>query len=161
MAAQFYGKKILHLTDNQAVESIMMSGSRKPNIQSVALAIFMACRDLKIDLKVEWRPRDNFLLAHADLGSKSFDESYVSLSFDSFSCLLDHFSGVQINVDGSASFHNKKADIFSSKSEEPENTGTNFFSQRLFPSLCYYCFPPPGIMLATTLHLAMFGVTQS
>ena len=159
VATQFYGKKILHLTDNQAVESIMMSGSRKPNIQSIALAIFMACRDLKIDLKVEWRPRDNFLLAHADLGSKSFDESNVSLSFDSFSYLLDHFSEVQINVDGFASFHNRKADIFFSKSEEPENTGTNFFSQRLFPSLGYYCFPPPGIILATILHLAMFRVT--
>ena len=45
------------------------------------------------------------------------------------------------------------------KSEEPENTGTNFFSQRLFPSLGYYCLPPPGIMLATILHLAMFRVT--
>ena len=82
-----------------------------------------------------------------------------AMSLSASSCLLGHFSGVQINVDGSASFHNRKADIFFSKSEEPENTGTNFFSQRSFPSLDYFCFSPPGIRLATILHLAMFRVT--
>ena len=110
VAAQFQGKKILHLTDNQAVESIMLTGSKKPEIQDTALAIFMACRTLKIDLKVEWRPRDHFLLAHADLGSKSFDESNVSLSFDSFAVLLEVFAEVRIDVDGFASHDNRKAD---------------------------------------------------
>ena len=159
VAAQFQGKKILHLTDNQAVESIMLSGSRKPEIQNIALAIFMACRRLKIDLKVEWRPRDHFLLAHADLGSKSFDENNVSLSFDSFLTVLQFFQEVQIDVDGFASLCNRKAEIFFSKSDEPNSSGTNFFSQRLFSSLGYYCFPPPGVILATILHLAMFGVS--
>ena len=81
-----------------------------PSKRQLSCGVHHDVRDLKIDLKVEWRPRDNFLLAHADLGSKSFDENNVSLSFDSFSCLLDHCSGVQINVDGSASFHNRKAE---------------------------------------------------
>ena len=75
MASQFQGKKILHRTVNQAVKKIMLTGSKKPEIQDTALAMFMACRTLKIELKVEWRPQDHFLLAHADLGSKSFDES--------------------------------------------------------------------------------------
>ena len=57
------------------MKKIMLTGSKKPEIQDTALAIFMACRTLKIELKVEWRPQDHFLLAHADLGSKSFDES--------------------------------------------------------------------------------------
>ena len=43
VAERFTGQKILHLTDNQAVESIMSTGSRKPEIQEVALDIFMAC----------------------------------------------------------------------------------------------------------------------
>ena len=73
-AEQFAGKRILHLTDNQAVESIMLTGSKKQHIQKVALDIFSACRSLKIDLRVEWRPRDHFLPVHADLGSKSFDQ---------------------------------------------------------------------------------------
>ena len=52
-----------------------------PSKRQLSCGVHHDVRDLKIDLKVEWRPRDNFLLAHADLGSKSFDESNVSLSF--------------------------------------------------------------------------------
>ena len=156
VAEQFAGQKILHLTDNQAVESIMSTGSRKPVIQKVALDIFMACRNLKIDLKVEWRPRDHFLLEHADCGSKSFDENNVSLDFNSFAKLLEVFPEVRVDVDGFAQYCNRKAEIFFSRGQEPESTGVNFFSQRLFPSLSYYCFPPPGVIVATIHHLRLF-----
>lgn len=154
--AQFAGKKVLHLTDNQAVTSIMEVGSSKPKIQKVVLEIFLRCRDLNIDISTEWRPRDNALLQHADLGSKSFDENSVSLDFSSFSALLEFFPEVPIDVDGFAQSYNKKAEIFFSKQSEPEAAGLNFFSQKLSPSLSYYCFPPPGVLLATILHLAMF-----
>ena len=156
VADQFAGQKILHLTDNKAVESIMSTGSRKLEIQEVALAIFMACRRLRIELRVEWRPREHFLLEHADIGSKSIDENNVSLNFNSFSQLLEAFPEVRVDVDGFAQYCNRKAEIFFSKMPEPESTGVNFFSQRLFPYLSYYCFPPPGVILATILHLSSY-----
>ena len=69
------------------------------------------------------------------------------------------FPEVRVDVDCFAQFCNRKAKIFFSRREELGSTGVNFFSQRLFRSLSYYCFPPPGVILATILHLAAFGVS--
>ena len=62
-------------------------------------------------------------------------------------------------MDAFAQFCNRKADIFFSRLDETGSSGINFFSQRLFPSLGYYCFPPPGVILATIIHLAWFKVS--
>merc|ERR1712243_463319 len=75
---RFSGMKVVHYTDNQAVKSIIEIGSKKIHLLQIALEIFHACKEKKIRLSVEWKPRDHPLLQHADLGSKSFDESAYS-----------------------------------------------------------------------------------
>ena len=122
----------------------------------IALEIFHACKEKKIRLSVEWKPRDHPLLQHADLGSKSFDESAYSLDFSSFLVILEYFNDVSIDIDVMANFWNRKSNCFFSKSDEWGAAAVNFFSQKLDPSLSYYCFPPPSLIVAAILHFFKF-----
>ena len=154
--SKFEGKTILHLTDNQAAVAIWNSGSRKKHIQEIATEIFETCRRRNIELKIEWRSRDNPLLSWADSGSKSFDSSAFSLDYSSFLKILEFIHPASINVDCCASSWNKKALVYFSKHQEPHSSGVNFFSQSLPRGLFYYAFPPPGLITAFILHLAKF-----
>lgn len=157
-ADKFKNSKVDHYTDNQAVESIMEIGSRKPELQNLVLEIVEACREKRTELKVVWKPRDHFLLKHADLGSKSFDDGDYTLDFNSFSLLLETFPEVRFDVDCMSNVWNTKAKIFFSKFDVSNNSGVNFFSQTLFTNLSYYCFPPPSLIVPALLHLAKYEV---
>ena len=152
---RFSNSSVLHLTDNMAVCSIMEVGSRKKHLMHLALDIFSACREKKIDLIVEWRPRNHVLLEHADLGSKSFDEAAYSLNFDSFMLVLNFFQ-VSIQVDTFSNYWNRKAEVFFSKTPEFGAAAVNFFAQKLQSNVMYYAFPPPGKIVAAILHFAKF-----
>ena len=156
VADRFSGMKVVHYTDNQAVKSIIEIGSKKIHLLQIALEIFHACKEKKIRLSVEWKPRDHPLLQHADLGSKSFDESAYSLDFSSFLVILEYFNDVSIDIDVMANFWNRKSNCFFSKSDEWGASAVNFFSQKLDSSLSYYCFPPPSLIVAAILHFFKF-----
>ena len=153
---RFSNSAVTHLTDNKAVCSIMEFGSRKMHLMHLALKIFSACRQKKIDLFVEWRPRNNILLEHADLGSKSFDESAYSLNFDSFMLVLNFFQ-VTIEIDVMSNYWNRKSQIFFSKTQEYGSSGVNFFAQKICENVMYYAFPPPGKIVPTILHFSKFN----
>ena len=51
------GKVVTHYTDNKGTFFIVKNGSRNPELQELALQIFLACRDKNIKLKVEWKRR--------------------------------------------------------------------------------------------------------
>ena len=140
---RFSNSSVLHLTDNMAVCSIMEVGSRKKHLMHLALDIFSACREKKIDLIVEWRPRNHVLLEHADLGSKSFDEAAYSLNFDSFMLVLNFFQ-VSIQVDTFSNYWNRKAEVFFSKTPEFGAAAVNFFAQKLLSAVEKYCKPCKG-----------------
>ena len=150
---------VTHYTDNQAVCSVMEIGSNKQHLNDIVLKILEAAKAKNISLRCEWKPRNNFLLQHADLGSKAFDDAAISLNFDSFAVILEYFQHVPLQVDCMAQAWNRKADIFYSKSEEEGSSGVNFFSQNLNPNLSHYCFPPVSCIVAAILHLARFGCT--
>ena len=57
----------------------------------LALEVFFGCREKNIELSVEWRPRNHYLLEHADHGSKSLDSSSFSLDFESYAAMLSYF----------------------------------------------------------------------
>ena len=156
LADPWKGEKILHLTDNQAVVSITQNGSSSGHLQKIAVEIFRGCRERKIELSVEWRSRDNYLLVHADIGSKSFDPSSFSMNFESFAAMLEFFSEIQIDVDVMAEHWNRKSQHYFSKNPDPFSCGTNFFAQDLNRNLFYYCFPPPGLITPAILHFAKF-----
>ena len=149
------GLNILHLTDNQAVASIIERGSRKKHLQELVLEIFLGCRRKGINLSVEWRPREDPLIVLADLGSKSFDPSSFSLDFSSFAQLLSYFA-VQFDVDCCAEFWNRKAQTYFSKLPDPYAAGVNFFAQVLNQDLIYYIFPPAGVIVPAVCHLSHY-----
>ena len=149
------GFKVLHLTDNQAVASIVERGSKKKDLQEIILEIFLSCRRKGIELFVEWRPRDDPLLVLADLGSKSFDSSSFSLDFCGFAQVLNFF-GIMFDVDCCAEFWNRKAPVYYSKIPDPYASGTNFFAQSLNRNLVHYIFPPAGLIVPALIHLNLF-----
>ena len=51
------GCDVYWFTDNQAVPSIVHSGSMKEHLHILALDIFQTAKDNKIDIEVEWIPR--------------------------------------------------------------------------------------------------------
>ena len=152
---RFKGATVYHYTDNQAVPVIVEVGSKKPQLQEIALNIFEACKSKEITLIVEWKPREHPLLQHADLGSKSFDLAAYSLDFQSFVVILEYFD-VWIEVDCMSNYWNRKAEIFFSKTEELGAAGVNFFCQSLNANTSYYCFPPPSMILPTIFHFYKF-----
>lgn len=157
IAEPWKGLRILHLTDNQGVASIVQNGSKKQHLQKIVLEIFLSCRKLNIELFVEWRPRDDPLLVLADIGSKSFDSSSFSLDFSGFAQLLEFF-GLNFDVDCCAEFWNRKAPIYFSKIPDPYASGVNFFAQVLRPNLIYYIFPPVSLIVPSLIHLSHFRV---
>ena len=62
----YRGKCVLHLTDYKAVEGIMKKGSRHDHLQCLALTVYRACFQQKIDLRVLWRSRNDPRLHIAD-----------------------------------------------------------------------------------------------
>ena len=152
---KFVGARVQHYTDNQSVVQIVEHGSRKIHLLNIALDIFHACREKKISLSVEWRPREDQLIQHADIGSKSFDTSAVSLNFSSFMLILNFF-GLDIQIDCMANGWNRKCVTYFSRFEEEGSAGTNFFSQLLYPGINYYIFPPPSKIVPSIFHLHKF-----
>ena len=155
ISQEFSGQSVKHYTDNMALVSILDIGSSKMHILQLALDIWEACKEKRIKLAVEWRPRTDALIVHADIGSKSFDESAYSLNYNSFLLILDFF-GLEIQIDTMAQGWNKKSNIFFSRVAEEGSSGVNFFSQKLCSSINYYCFPPPSLILAAIFHFAKF-----
>ena len=56
ISAPWRNMKILHLTDNAGVASIVPHGSPVENLQKLALEVYFGCREKNIGLTVEWRP---------------------------------------------------------------------------------------------------------
>ena len=157
LANLWTGLRILHLTDNKGVSSIVERGSKKKHLQEVVVEIFQNCRRKNIQLFVEWRPRSGPLLVLADLGSKSFDSSSFSLDFSGFSQLIDFF-GINFDVDCCAELWNRKAPIYFSKIPDPFSSGVNFFAQNLNGDLFHYIFPPAGLIVPSLMHLSHFKI---
>ena len=150
------GLRILHLTDNRGVEAITHISSSKIHLQNLALEVFNGCKEKGIHLEVQWRPRDNYLLAHADRGSKSFDASSFSLAGESFGAMMEYFPEVPIEVDGMAEWWNRKSSVYFSRDEDIHAAGTNFFAQEINLNWSLYIFPPAGLIVPVILHLAHF-----
>lgn len=155
-AVKFAGKKIRHLTDNQAVSWILRSGSRNSRIQKLVVEIYLACHALQISLVVSWRSREDPLLQLADAGSRDFDASSFSLDFASFLVILESFSYLDLSVDAMAQFWNKKFPLYFSRFMDPASVGQNFFAQKLSSDVGYYIFPPPKDIVAVLLHFRRY-----
>ena len=55
---QLHGKRVKIFTDNQAAARIVLIGSDRLDLQQIALQIFQTCIRNKIELDIQWVPRD-------------------------------------------------------------------------------------------------------
>ena len=157
LAAQFKNMNIRHYVDNMAVETIIQIGSKSSKLHKMALDIILMCRSLNIVLEVEWKSRDHPWLVHADTGSRCFDASNFGLNYESFLAVLEYFSHLELQVDTFADFWNRKCPSYFSRFKDEFASGVNFFAQTLNPSVSYYAFPPPSLIVPAIGHFHKFG----
>ena len=81
-ASHLTGYKVVWYSDNQNVASILLNGSRKADLQSLALQAFRICLQLRISVDPKWISRD--LNPRADLISKLLDFDDYDLTMLSF-----------------------------------------------------------------------------
>ena len=61
---------VTHYTDNKGTNYVVRGGSSLPELQALALQIFLACQKKSINLKVEWKRRSEEEMEAADEGSR-------------------------------------------------------------------------------------------
>ena len=122
---QLFRQNVIVHTDNMAASIIIKSGSRKKELQDLAIEIFNLCTRCNIHLTVTWIPRENNQFA--DLVSKHIDKDDWETSktlFDFLSLRWGPFT-----VDRFADNDNKKVNSFNSKFFCPETKAVDAFSQ--------------------------------
>ena len=122
----FEGKSVTLKTDSQSAARICKIGSMNPNLHSFAEAIFELCFKNKIDLVVDWIPRE--LNTDADLVSRLADRVDIDdwqISPEFFS-LLDNRWG-PLTVDLFANYYNAKCEKFFSLFHSPRSHGVDAF----------------------------------
>lgn len=117
-------KAVLWKTDNYASHCIIKRGSSKENLQILAENIFDICKKQKIDLNVEWVPRNQ--IQYADKLSRYTDTDNWEIT-KSFFEYLNRLWG-PFTVDRFANDENKKVGRFNSKYYCPETECVNAFN---------------------------------
>ena len=105
------GKECRHRTDNQAAVRILQVGSKKPELQEIAVRIFKLCREHCIRLVPEWIPREQN--ERADFLSKAIDHDDWCLSHEIFQ-YLDEWWGPH-SIDCFASVHARQLPRYCSR----------------------------------------------
>ena len=81
-ASRLSCSKVVWYSDNQNVTSILLNGSRKADLQLLALRAFHICLQFRISLDPKWIPRD--LNSRADLISRLSTLMITSLTTSFF-----------------------------------------------------------------------------
>ena len=139
------GKVVTHHTDNRGTFFIVKNGSRMPELQDLALQIFLACRAKNIKLKVEWRRRTEEEMEDADEGSRgpwSLREEFT-VDERSRDVILKKF---RPDLDCMATRLNTLTTRYFSLAREEEAEGRNLFAQRLGDEI-FWLHPHPGQLL--------------
>ena len=133
-------KVVKVFTDNKNCESIVSSGSTKPDLHSLALDIFSFCVQNSISLEVQWIPRT--LNAQADAISRIIDYDDWGVSWEFF-CFLDRMFGPH-DFDRFADCENTKVPVFNSRYYSPGSSGVDAFSFS-WRDFNNWLVPPPFI----------------
>ena len=150
----FFNKKsIKWYTDNLNVTRIMHKGSMKHDLQIIALEIFHLCVKQRIDLSMEWIPRD--LNEAADHLSKIKDVDDWEISKHIF----DYFNRIQgpFTLDAFASNITNKVDKFYSQYWCTDSSGVDAFAFD-WSNEVVWMVPPPKIIIKTILHCQLCKV---
>ena len=118
------GKAVLWKTDNYACSYIVKAGSSKENLQYYAEKILECCRNYRIDLKLEWVPREEIMFC--DSLSKTPDTDDWETTTELLLTLNKKWG--PFTVDRFADNNNKKVTRFNSKFYCPNTENVNAFS---------------------------------
>ena len=119
------GKTIKWFTDCQNVERITQVGSKKPELQEIALRIFQNCVKNAIQLDVQWVPRSKN--EEADMLSRIVDFEDWGLSQELWEGIQESFG--PHTVDRFANHKNAKLHRFNSKYWNPGAEAIDAFTQ--------------------------------
>ena len=144
------GCDVKWFTDNQAVPSIVHSGSMKEHLHILALDIFQTAKDNKIDIEVEWIPRTQN--ERADYLSKIVD-------YDEWTVKDCYFHAVTsvwgpCSVDCFASYKNRKVPRFYSKYFNPDSLGVDSLAFSWVGETCWLV-PPVSLVKKVILHVCL------
>lgn len=109
-ARRLSNARVIWYSDNQNVESILLNGSRKLDLQALALDAFQICRKYRISLDARWIPRN--LNVRADSISKLVDFDDYAINDFVFQSINDHWGPHA--VDRLACSYNSKLPRFNS-----------------------------------------------
>ena len=118
-------KSVLWMTDNRAAMYVSSSGSRKLDLQDLALSIYDLTRHYNIDLEVNWVPRENNQTA--DYFSKLIDSDDWEIT-QGFLEFLEEKWGC-FSIDRFANFNNTKCERFNSRYLVPGTEAVDAFTQ--------------------------------
>lgn len=158
-ALQCFGHKLLRgkivkwFTDNQSAVRIVLNGSRKFDLQALAMAIFTSCSDYDITLELEWIPRSENEIA--DSISREVDRDDWSVSQECFEFFEQAFG--PHTVDCFASAENTKLKKFYSRYWEPACAGVDGLCHSWNGENCW-CVPPVQLIQQVLWKVERSGI---
>ena len=141
MSSVLKGRIVKWFTDNQSVVHIISVGSKKPDIQKVALELFHLCRMNNIVLEAQWVPRDKNQVA--DELSRTVDVDDWSVSEATFTWLEARWG--PHSIDRFAADYNAKLERFNARFWVPGVEAVDAFVQPWFGEN-NWLVPPPCVV---------------
>ena len=144
------GSKVVCYSDNQNVTSILLNGSRKADLQLLALRAFHICLQFRTSMDIKWIPRD--LNSTADLISRLIDFDNYELNNVIFQG-LDELWGPH-TVDRFACDYSAKLPIFNARFFQPGSEAVDTFCQDWRFNNNWLC-PPVCLIARVIQHLEL------
>ena len=141
---------VVWFTDNTNVVKIVMSGSKVPILQPIALEIYEMCMLNGISLDVQWIPRE--LNAQADEISRIVDFDDYTINDEVF-YTIDEVWGPH-TCDRFACYYNTKLPKFNTRYFQPGSCGVNAFSQNWAHDNNWLC-PPVYLTCRVINHMKL------
>ena len=137
-------KKILLHTDNKNVEQIIKVGSKKQELQDIAIEIVETCDKRKVILESQWIPREQN--EKADWLSRRYDNDDWGVQTWAFNAMEKRYG--KYTYDRFATDYNRKCDQFNSKYWCKSTQGIDAFSFN-WQNEVNWMVPPPKLITKT------------
>ena len=142
----FYASSILHFTDNWAVSRIMEVGSKRQELNDMAIAIIESCEKAAIDLTVRWKGREESIMKEVDQGSRGPWHLQDRFGLDLFTWSIIQQTW-PCDIDAMASQAQHLLPRYYTENRDEEAEGFDLFAQTLDQELRYFVHPHPRLAL--------------
>ena len=140
--ADIRGKKVKIYSDNKNVQSVLKVGSKKEELQTIAMEVSEICENNGINISVEWIPRE--LNERADYLSRCKDSDDWSIQDWVFTKLNSRWG--PHTIDRFSSHYNNKCERYNSRWWVPGTQGVNALDQYWGKPEINWVVPPPRLI---------------